>query len=264
MTTRTVSQFLENYRGVEGFYFINRNADLGYIRAADAKPVKETFRQLHDRQFVRKHPNFVHQLESFLRDLLELSHIYLNTTETGMELGYILPADSNNQGWQSATLVAHNKVIETTQKDYDEIHQRGLTGTSDPVPAFTEEPNKLNSKHSAYRGLRLLIDHKNSSGEYRYFPVLFFHPGGSSDEARAKHANQTEFGPRNASMRIINLLWRRNKNESVLSERHSLIFDVLRHNLKVRGVFNRGIPSPPTTDTIDQVIASNPPEARPH
>lgn len=264
MTTRTVSQFLENYRGVEGFYFINRNADLGYIRAADAKPVKETFPQLHDRQFVRKHRNFVHQLESFLRDLLELSHIYLNTAETRMELGHILPANSNKQEWQSATLVVNNKVIESTQKDYDEIHRHRLTGTSDPVPALTEIRNKLNNEHSAYRGLQLLIDHKNSGGEYQYFPVLFFHSGATSNEARAKQANLTEISAKNASMRIINLLWQRTKNESVLSASYSVIFDVLRHNLKIRRVIDRDILDSFKTDTVDQVVAPNLPEARPH
>ncbi len=222
MSPESVSRFVRRYPGVQGFYFINRNADLGFIRPADSKPVKETFPQLHDRKFMRKHPTFVSELEVFLRDLQELSHVYLHSAENGMELGYILPVDDNNHEWQSATLMVHNKTIDAIRLDQD-AKQQGNVVDSLPLTLGIEE---LHGACSVHRGLHYLANHVDVNNARVYFPVLFFQPTHSPPDS-------------DTSLRVIDLLWQSSKNESGPTARRNLIFNVLRRNLEVRGALAR-------------------------
>ncbi len=244
--TRTVPRFLQRYKGVEGYYFINRNADLGYIRAADAKPVKENFPQLHDRKFMRAHPDFVYQLETFLRDLQEMSYIYLNTAETGMELGYVLPTNGSGYEWSSSTLVTHQHVVDAMRKDDAE-------DASPTTPAL----NSASVRHSVYRGLNGLHGHRGREGQYRYFPVLFFQGGPHADgTATAKTLAQVS-GFHDTSLRVLNLLWRRQKDAGHMAGLDAM-FDLLRGNVKARSAVGAGQPRRPRPSSMDRVLAARP------
>ncbi len=250
MSPQAVSRFVHRYPGVQGFYFVNRNADLGFIRTADAKPVKETFPQLHDRKFTRKHPSFVSELENFLRALQDLSHIYLNSAETGVELGYILPAGDNDHVWQSATLMVHNEVIDAIRLDQEEKHQYGAADSS--LQNLTVE--ELRGACSVHRGLNYLAHYVDTNGSHEYFPALFFQPALSPTNTEAGDA--TDRG-HDTSLRVINLLWQRTINESGSYARHRLIFNILRRNLEVRSAIARDQLPMVETETLDPLVAAH-------
>ncbi len=250
MSPQAVSRFVQRYPGVQGFYFVNRNADLGFIRIADAKPVKETFPQLHDRKFTRKHPSFVPELENFLRDLQELSHIYLNSTETGMELGYILPAGDNDHIWQSATLMVHNEVIDTIRLDQEEKHQYGAVDSLQQNLTVEE----LKGACSVHRGLNYLANYVDTNESHGYFPALFFQPALSPTNTQAG-----DFADRghDTSLRVINLLWLRARHESGSSAHHDLIFNILRRNLEVRSAIARDKRPMIEAAAVDPLVAAH-------
>lgn len=249
MSPQSVSRFVQRYQGVQGFYFINRNADLGFIRPADAKPVKETFPQLHDRKFTRKHRSFVPELENFLRDLQELSHTYLNSIDTGMELGYILPTGDNNHEWQSATLMVHNDIIDTIRQDQG-AHRR--YGASDS-PQHNLTVEELRGACSVHRGLNYLANYVESDGSHGYFPVLFFKPALSPTHTQTGDLSERDH---DTSLRVVNLLWQRSRNESGLTTYHDLIFDILRRNLKVRGAIARDKRPMRAAERLDPLVAA--------
>lgn len=248
MSLQSVSRFVQRYPGVQGFYFINRNADLGFIRTADAKPVKETFPQLHDRKFTRKHPSFVHELENFLRDLQELSHIYLHSAETGMELGYIVPAGDDDHEWQSATLMANYNVVDAIRVDQYEKHRYGITD-SPPQNLSAEE---LQGACSVHRGLNYLANYMDTNGSHVYFPVLFFRTTPATTSTQA--GDVTDRG-HDTSLRVINLLWKRSGHESGSKVRHNLILHILRRNLEVRGALAREKRLMVVAGTVDPLAA---------
>ncbi len=257
MSPQSVSQFVQRYPGVEGFYFINRSADLGFIRVADARPIKETFPQLHDRRFVRQHPNFVPQLENFLRDLQELSFAYLNGSETGMELGYVLPAGDNNHEWQTATLVLHEWVSDAIRQDQDEKSQLGV---SERVTNSATIDN-LQGACSIHRGLNFLVNYTNPLGEHAYFPALFFQTNRTVDDPPTADEVERRQEP---GLRVVNLLWRSETSEHGSAPHHRLIFDMLRRNLEIRATIARdrhpmvdtkaidAVPAPPNLTGADQ------------
>ncbi len=249
MSPQSVSRFVQRYQGVQGFYFINRNADLGFIRPADAKPVKETFPQLHDRKFTRKHRSFVPELENFLRNLQELSHIYLNSVETGMELGYILPAGDNDHEWQSATLMVHNDVIDTLRLDQETKIQYDAADSSQQILTVDE----LRGACSVHRGLNYLANYVDSNGSRGYFPVLFFQPVLSPIDTQA--ADMTE-RDHETSLRVVNLLWQSSRDEHRSSAHHDLIFKILRRNLKVRGAIARDKRTIGAANSLDPLVAA--------
>ncbi len=247
--TQTVPRFLQRYKGVEGYYFINRNADLGYIRAADAKPVKENFPQLHDRKFMRAHPDFVQQLETFLRDLQEMSYLYLNTAETGMELGYILPANSPNHVWRSSTLVMHKHVIDSMRKDEE---KRRLE--ADQASPSHRTVDAVIARRSVHRGLNTLLDHRTTEGEHKYFPVLFFHGSHLSNAPEKNKILGQSSGYHDTSLRVLNLLWRRHRDGGRLYGM-DVMFDLLRANVKRRSALDLGGRIRAGSRPVDRVLA---------
>jgi hypothetical protein len=249
MSPQSVSRFVQRYAGVQGFYFINRNADLGFIRPADAKPVKETFPQLHDRTFMRKHPSFVLQLENFLRDLQELSYLYLKSAETGMELGYILPTGENDHEWQSATLMVNNGIVDAIRTDQKKKHNYGVADSLQQALAVEE----LQGACSVHRGLNYLANYMDIKGSHGYFPVLFFQPPLSPVHTRS--GDLTDRGP-DTSLRVINLLWQHATIESRLTVRHDLILSILRRNLEIRGAFARDQHPMIEAESVDPLVAA--------
>jgi hypothetical protein len=249
MSPQAVSRFVQRYQGVQGFYFINRNADLGFIRPADGKPVKETFPQLHDRKFTRKHRSFVLELENFLRELQELSYVYLNGVETGMELGYIQPVGDNDHEWQSATLMAHDDVVDTIRLDQEQKCQDGEADSSQQNLTVDE----LRGACSVHRGLNYLANYVDSDGYYGYFPALIFQPALLSTNTQAGDLTDRDH---DTGLRVVNLLWQRSRNESGSPAHHDLIFNILRRNLKVRGAIARDKRPMGEVESLDPLVAA--------
>lgn len=252
MLPPAVSRFVQRYPGVQGFYFINRNADLGFLRPTDAKPVKETFPQLHDRKFTRKHPSFVLELENFLRDVQEISNIYLNSADTDIELGYILPAGDNDHEWQSATLMVHDDVVDTIQFEQQQKQQYDIVDSS-PLNLTAEE---LQGACSAHRGLNYLAKYVDASGSHIYFPALFLQPTPAATNTQAAGAGDR--GDNN-SLRVINLLWHRPVHGHRSASHHDSIFSLLRRNLEVRGALARDQHRLVEAEALDPLVTARNP-----
>jgi hypothetical protein len=227
----TISRFVHLYRGIEDFYFLNRNGELGYIKSGQLRSVKETFPQLRDRAFLSGHPDFLPALEDFLRGLGEIADTYLNDPPSELELGYLLPAGDQHL-WRTATLVLHKHVLEALRADF-EIMVRD--GTRELVEA-ERDLSRIMGVRSIHQGLDELTHHKDSFGQYRYFPVLFMMP---EDEKDGRP------GANRSRVRVINLRWRGrglDRNRSGAggpSPEREQVFRILRDNLNRRGAIDR-------------------------
>ena len=228
-TTNAISRFIHQYKGIEGFYFLNQGGELGYIKADDLRSVKETFPQINDRNFLKIHPDFIDQLEGFLRDLGDLSTFYSNDGKDGFELGYVLPANDSAQKWRSATLVLHKSVVETLRDDENLFFKKGI---KDRYNSTELDAEKLQGIRSIQRGLDDLTHHRDVFGMYRYFPVLFYMRDGAQQ----------------AKLRVLNLKWRPNRERpdgganaqtaAHLGARET-VYSILRENLVERGAIDR-------------------------
>ena len=61
-----ISELAAEYRGIEGFYLLNTQGQLGYISTDGSSYVKETFPQIDDPDFLSQHPRFVEELHQFI------------------------------------------------------------------------------------------------------------------------------------------------------------------------------------------------------
>ena len=229
-STAAISRFVHQYKGIEGFYFLNQNGDLGYIKADDLRTVKETFPQINNRHFLKVHPDFMEQLEGFLRDLGDLSKLHSSPSANDFELGYVLPANDSTQKWRSATLVLHKRVVETLRADENLLYKKGI---KDPINSTDLDAEKLQGIRSIQRGLDDLTHHRDAFGMYKYFPVLFHLRNDNAPSAK---------------LRVLNLKWRPNRERpdgganaqtaAHMSSRET-VYSVLRHNLIRRGAIDR-------------------------
>ena len=228
----TVSRFVHVYKGIEDFYFLNRNGELGYIKSGALRSVKETFPQLKDRRFLRDNPDFLPGLEEFLRELGEISSAYLSDHPPyDLELGYLLPAGDQRR-WRTATLVLHKHVLENLKGDHEVMVQ---TGNQDLIEA-ERELSRIMAVRSIHQGLDELTHHKDAFGRYRYFPALFLLP---------ELADPDRFDGTKSRVRVVNLLWRGRglsahaSGAGNTSDTRDLVFRVLRQNLTQRGAIDR-------------------------
>ena len=232
-----VSRFVHKYRGVEGFYFLNRSGELGYIKSNELRSIKETFPQLNNKQFLKIHPRFMTELECFLRDVGQLTTAYGNEEWDSLELGYVLPANEN-QPWRSATLVLHKQVLDTLRSDEDLLYRKGI---KDPFQADTES-EKFKGIRSIQHGLDDLVNHRDVFGNYKYFPVLFYLP---------EHPLPPKLSQHCARLRVVNLKWRKPADATRSTETtpappnvadlngQEEVFNVLRENLTLHGAIDR-------------------------
>jgi len=227
--SNTLSRFVHIYKGIEDFYFLNRNGELGYIKSGALRSVKETFPQLRDRAFLNDNPDFLPGLEEFLRELGEISGAYLTNPPHDLELGYILPAGDQHL-WRTATLVLHKHVVESLRADHEVMVQ---SGTKEMVEA-ERDLSRIMGVRSIHQGLDELIYHKDAFGQYRYFPALFL------------LTDDQDLGQRDAAesrVRVINLLWRGRglnaRKYGAAGSTRELVFWVLRENLTQRGAIDR-------------------------
>ncbi len=238
-TNAALSRFVYKYKGIEGFYFLNKRGELGHIKTDDLRSVKETFPQLNDRDFLKAHPHFLDELEEFLRDVGDLCALYGGTHDERIELGYVLPANDNGQTWRSATLVLHKNVVDTIRDDENLSYSKVV---EEPLLA-DQEAEKMQGVRSIQRGLDDLVNHRDPFGHYRFFPVLFvaseLQPRREPDgDAQAPCSGGTP-------LRVLNLRWRSGAatGDSIESEHTSprldTLFAVLRDNLVRNGAIDR-------------------------
>lgn len=226
----TISQFVHLYKGIEEFYFLNRDGDLGYIKSGEMRSVKETFPQLRDRAFLKSNPDFLPELEEFLRELGRISSACLENPPCDLELGYVLPAGDQYQ-WRTSTLVLHKHVLETLQADYEAMIENGTREQLETERIL----NRIGGIWSIHRGLDELTNHKDVFDQYRYFPALFVLP---ERDAGVPHSTRSH-------LRVINLRWRDKGLDSHQygpadpSRARELVFHILRNNLTQRGAIDR-------------------------
>lgn len=227
----TISRFVELYKGIEDFYFLNRHGELGYIRSGVLRSVKETFPQLRERDYFRSNHEFLSALENFLRELGEIADTYTQQRPSSLELGYILPV-SDQYLWRSASLVLHKHVLETMKTDHETMLKNGDRDLAEAG----RDLSRIMGIRGIHQGLDELTFHHDAYGEHRYFPVLYVQPPTPATTAA---------DPAVARVRVINLRWRgrgldaQRRRSGPAAARRELIFRMLRDNLTRRGAIDR-------------------------
>jgi len=175
-------------------------------------------------------PQFLAELEEFLRELGEISMAYLDTPPD-LELGYVLPA-SDKYPWRTSTLVLHKHVVNALQADRDHMLKDGTKELIETERDLT----RIAGVRSIHQGLDELTHHKDALGVYRYFPALFVVP----EDPDASPAQRSK-----SNLRVINLRWRDGRSGARADDagnpqrRRELVFSVLRENLTHRGAIDR-------------------------
>jgi len=226
----TISRFVATYKGVEDFYFLNKDGELGFIKSGELRPIKETFPQLDNPDFVTANPGFDGEVQAFQRDLVHIARMCAASPPADLELGYVAPMSDAHE-WRSATLVLHEPVLEALKADHQMMAQNG---TKELVQA-ERDLGRIAPRRGIYQGLDELIHHQDAFGRNRYFPALFLSP---PDSTVGRARGET-------NVRVVNLRWR-DGHDQALSTRpaasHPLrerLFALLRENLSRRGAVDR-------------------------
>jgi len=227
----SIGELAKSYPGIEGFYFLNRQAQLGYVDRETLRATKETFPQIKDRSFLQQHPEFLDALTAFLADTEVILKRYLDTPDAGMELGYLDRCDPKNNQWQSASVVLRDDIVDVFKEHDEYLYKQGM---KDPFKADPDE-EKLQNQRSIQHGLDDLISHQTQFGVHLYFPVMFMRASAGGADTHP--------------VRILNLLWRSQKDDggpafsnvdhdSQLEVSRNVVFDALRANLVERGAID--------------------------
>ncbi|MDH3638717.1 MAG: hypothetical protein OES09_09665 [Gammaproteobacteria bacterium] len=214
-----IARFADKYSGIEGFYFLNNQGELGFVDPDGPKLVKETFPQRKNPEFLTANPEFSNELKGFVRDLALLVDVYRSDADPTIELGYLLPAHDESRNWDSATLVLNDLVVTTMEEDLKHQYKKGL---KDPFQVSADE-QIIHREKSVQRGLDDLINHRDPFNIHRYFPALF------SDQ-RKKTADDSPVETQ-ITLRVINLMWRPSEHPESKTRRRETIFRTLRQNL---------------------------------
>ena len=225
-----IARFLHQYKGIEGFYFLNKNGELGFIDQESRRAMKELFPQVNDKEFLQSHPEFKKELSAFQIDIKEIAETYLkDESASDIELGYLLPV-TEGKTWLSSTLILHKSIVDTLECDDQLLYSKGI---KDPFQ-IDQEAEKMKGIRSVQQGFDDLLHHKDAFGMYKYFPVLFKLPHTGIDVA--------ESGSDKAPVRVLNLRWRKSTSQQTSASSlaaHETIFSILRTNLVNRGAIDR-------------------------
>lgn len=225
-----IARFVHQYKGIEGFYFLNKDGELGYINPDSLRAMKETFPQANDEDFLRSHPKFKEQINKFLLAIRDIPKAYLSEdSASDIELGYVLPV-TEGKTWLSSTLILHKSVVDTLERDDKLLCAQGI---KDPFQ-IDLEADTVKVVRSVQRGFDDLLHHKDAFGFYKYFPVLFKLPHTGTELANS--------GSDKAPVRVLNLKWHRTASDQTNSPDlaiHDTVFSILRANLVKRGAIAR-------------------------
>lgn len=201
---QTAARLTAAYKGIEGFYVLNRAGELGYVSSDGQRLVREEFREASPDVPSDK-------LESFRAALREAA---LSFPPSGdKELGYLLPFDAGTL-WKTATIHLH----EIIEKDLRDAFDRDLAAGRMTLDEGDRRVQDITAERGLHRGFEALLAHVGSFGTHTFFPVLYYRPPGESDYP----------------LRVVNLL-------SLLASpgKFNDILSVLRHNLTGRGALNQ-------------------------
>jgi len=230
------SRLLEEYPGIEGFYFLTIQGELGYIAKDGLSLAKETFLQAHDPVFLKQHPKFTDELHQFHHDTRVLTLRYLDTLEPDAELGYVRRTEEGDDfPWHTATLVFHKEVLASLRRDDDLLYEKGV---KDPFKAEAENES-LQELHGIHHGMDGLANHTDAYSVFHYFPVLFYWSPAIRSGVRGLTPD-VETAP----LRILNLMWRPptfeySSGSASSFTRCETVYSVLRENLERRGTIDR-------------------------
>lgn len=193
------------YKGIEGFYILNRSGELGYFSNDGKRLLKESFDGVSTDQTA---PFF-----AALQDCVRTT-----PPNEDQELGYLLPVDGERV-WRTATVVLHDHVAKALEDAFNRDIVKGRMTLAEGDRKYQE----IAAERGLHRGFEDLLNHISSFGTQTWFPVLFFQPVDAADSDRS--------GP---PMRVLNLI-------SVLGDagRFSGIFAEMRENLAQRGALNQ-------------------------
>ncbi len=196
------ARLAETYKGIEGFYILNRSGRLGYFSSDGTRMCAE---RLDGIAADRAAP--------FLEALADT--VGASPPDADQELGYLLPVDSTHV-WQTATLVLHDHVARELKDAFDRDISKGRMSLAEGdrrVPDMATE-------RGLHRGFEDLLNHVGSFGTQPWFPVLHVRP--------VTAENPTD------PVRVINLLALMNS-----VGRYADILAKMRQNLSERGALNQ-------------------------
>lgn len=200
------------YKGIEGFYILNRNGDLGYFSTDGQRLIKETFL---DGPPDSNNPELLEKVEAFFSELRDAATKFPPNKDK--ELGYLMPVGKETV-WNTATLMLHAYVAKDLRDAFERAISRGqMTLTQGDRRAADMSPER-----GLHRGFEDLLNHIGSFGTYTFFPVLYFRSNDSSTE----HVNHP--------LRVVNLL-------SLIpgTGRFTDLLARMRHNLQERGALTQ-------------------------
>jgi len=152
------ARLIETFKGIEGFYILNRSGQLGYV-SPDGTGMKQERLDGIDRE---KAGEFFEQLERYVE---------ASPPDTDKEVGYLLPVDDAHV-WNTATLVLHDHVAKALRDAFDrDIREGRMTLEEGDRKAPDIAPER-----GLHRGFEDLLNHVGAFGVRPYFPVLYVRP----------------------------------------------------------------------------------------
>lgn len=203
-SSSVAARLTEAYKGIEGFYILNRSGGLGYFSSDGQRLLKESFEDIPS-----------DQTAAFFTALGDCARKEL--PDPDMELGYLLPMDGRHV-WKTATFVLHDYVAKAVKDAFDRDITKGRMTLDEGDRKFQD----VSTERGLHRGFEDLLNHIGSFGTRTWFPVLYFQP---VDEAGADSA---------PPMRVLNMI-------SLLggTGRFSDVLARMRENLTKRGALNQ-------------------------
>lgn len=190
------------YKGIEGFYILNRSGRLGYFSRDGTRMIRETLDGVgEDRAVV------------FFDELTR--SVTASPPDADRELGYLLPVDDSHV-WNTATLVLHDHVAQSLKDAFDSDIKHGRM----TLEEGDRRAPDIAPERGLHRGIEDLLNHVGSFGVQTYFPVLYVRPAESSGSA--------------SPVRVLNLI-------SLIdgAGRFADVLAQMRENLAERGALNQ-------------------------
>lgn len=199
------------YKGIEGFYVLNRQGDLGYFSEDGQRMAKETF---GDTDNGPESPD--ERIDDFQAELRRAAETFPPGEDK--ELGYLLPVD-DSRVWNTATLVLHDYVAKELRDAFDRDIKLGRMTLAEGDRKIRD----IEAERGLHRGFEDLLNHMGAFGTHTFFPVLYFR---TADDATANGADHP--------LRVLNLL-------SLMQStgRFSGLLARMRKNLAERGALNQ-------------------------
>ena len=201
-SSSVAARLAETYKGIEGFYILNRSGQLGYF-AGDGTGMRREHLDEIDRE---KAAQFFEQLAR---------SVAASSLDANKEVGYLLPVDDSHV-WSTATLVLHDHVARALKDAFDrDISQGRMT-----LEQGDRKAPDISPERGLHRGFEDLLNHIGTFGVRTYFPVLYVRPVEGDGPARP--------------VRVVNLL-------SLIdgAGRFAEVLAKMRQNLAERGALNQ-------------------------